>query len=66
MGSGIKGLKKGGIWDHSPGSGITTPGIGISGVFHWIRDQAFWITKGIHDAHLKVIPLFCMAHPYRA
>ena len=49
MGSGIKGLKKGGIRDHSQGSGITTPAIGISGVFHWIRDQAFWITKGIHD-----------------
>ena len=53
MGSGIKGLKKGGIRDHSPGSGITRPGIRISGVLHWIKDQALWITKGIHDAHLN-------------
>ena len=30
MGSGIKGLKKGGIRDHSLGSGITALGIGIS------------------------------------
>ena len=30
MGSGIKGLKKGGIRDHSLGSGIKTLGIGIS------------------------------------
>ena len=30
MGSGIKGLKKGGIRDHSLGSGIKALGIGIS------------------------------------
>ena len=47
-----------GIWDKgsrakkrvgsgitAPRSGITTPGIGISGVFHWIKDHAFWINK---------------------
>ena len=40
MGSGIKGLQRCGIRDHSPGSGITARGIGISSVFHGIRDQA--------------------------
>ena len=49
MGSGIKGLKKGGIRDHSLGSGITALGIGIS-VFsriniHW--DQQNFVGSGI-------------------
>ena len=35
------------------GSGITTPGIGISGVFHWIMDQAFWINKILRDKGSK-------------
>ena len=49
MGSGIKGTEKG--WD--PGSGITTPGIGISSVFHWIKDQAFLINKILRDKGSK-------------
>ena len=40
MGSGINGLNWGGIRDHSRG-------IGISGVFHGIKDQAFKITMKI-------------------
>ena len=66
MGSGMKGLKGVGSGITAPGSGITTPGIGISGVFHWIKDQAFWKTKGIHETPLKVIPHNCTAHPFCA
>ena len=36
-----------------PGSGITTPGIGISGVFHWIKDQTFCINKILRDKGSK-------------
>ena len=43
MGSGIT----------APGSGITTLRIGISGVFHWIKDQAFWINKILRDKGSK-------------
>ena len=40
MGSGIKGLKRAGIRDHTAlGFGITTCGIGISSIFRGIRDQ---------------------------
>ena len=47
------------IWDQGSrakkrvGSGITAPGIGISGVFHWIKDQVFWINKILRDKGSK-------------
>ena len=38
-GSGIKGIKRAGIRDHSLGSGITLRGVDISSVFHGIRNK---------------------------
>ena len=51
MESGIKGQKRVGSGITAPGSEITTPGIGISGDFHWIKDQGSGSTKfcGITD-----------------
>ena len=53
MESGIKGQNRVGSGITAPGSEITTPGIGISGVFHWIKDQTFWINKILRDKGSK-------------
>ena len=55
VGSGIKGLKRDVIRDHSPGIWDHNPRDRDQRYFHSIKDQAFWITKGIHDAHLDKV-----------
>ena len=50
---GSRAKKRVGAGIRALGSGITTPGIGISGVFHWIKDQAFWINKILRDKGSK-------------
>ena len=53
MGSRMKDQKQVGIRDHRCGIWVTTPGIRISGVFHWTKDQAFWINKILRDKGSK-------------
>ena len=65
MGSGIKILHRGGIRDLSPGIwDITTGGIGISSVFHGIRDQAVLDNNKNHNALFRLLRGFLKLYCY--
>ena len=57
MGSGIKGIKKGGIRDHSLGSGITALGIGISVFSIDSRINIHWDQQNFVGSGIKILSL---------